>query len=81
MTETRQPRRRRRAETMAQFVSVAVERSALYRDHLGEDIAGKLAHHAERLAHHHRAYVAELARIQSAAREVGIQLPALPPRS
>ncbi|MBZ4537768.1 hypothetical protein [Mycobacterium avium] len=66
-----------RRETVSQFIERAKLRAETYQTHLGEDIAGKLVHHAERLAYHHRAYCDELARIQKAAREVGITLPAL----
>lgn len=63
---------------MSQFVGRAVLRAELYEALLGADIAGRLAHHAGRMAHHHRAYSDELARIQKAAREVGIGLPIVP---
>lgn len=61
-----------------QFTRQAVARSELYQAHLGEDIAGRLAHHAARMKHHHEAYTRELERLRSAAYEVGIRLPQLP---
>jgi hypothetical protein len=76
MTNAPRPRRRRkRSETVNQFIRQAVARSDLYQVQLGEDIAGRLVHHAERLDHHYRKFSAELARIQAAARDVGMTLP------
>lgn len=71
-------RKRYRAETVAQHVRKAVALGDCYKAQLGEDIAGRLAHHAHRMAHHREAYEAELKRLRSAARDIGMELPQVP---
>lgn len=66
-----------RAETVTQFIRREAARAGVYHEHLGADIAGRLAHHAEQMAYHHRAYTDELTRIRQAAREVGIDVSSL----
>jgi hypothetical protein len=64
----------RRRQTVTGFIQEAQARADLHREVLGEDVAAKLSHHAERLNHHHGRYVAELHRLQAASRDVGIDL-------
>jgi hypothetical protein len=48
-TPSRPKRRRKRSETVTQFIRQAVARSDLYQVELGEDVAARLVHHAARL--------------------------------
>lgn len=67
----------RRKRTVAVFMEDAAARTALYEQHLGRDIVGRLAHHQRQMQEHYDHYAVELARLQEACRDVGITLPAL----
>lgn len=64
-----------RLRSPRQTLDKAIRRAHAYREVLGEDIAGRLVHHAEKQLHHREAHEAELNRLRDAAREVGIRLP------
>ncbi len=68
-------RNRRRPATMSQHLRATTARVEVYRQTLGPDLAGRLAHHAGQMVYHHERFTAELSRLNAAMLDVGLPSP------